>query len=137
MTYKHNEQQVANQAAMSNPRPGDYWHERFCPYFLVVQVKGDKITVLNCVPNYGTSARQDVDRDYWEFDYSKAIEVDRIWIENLVQYNTISGFVADVVRNGDKHLSIVNEYIEYRAKKLLQEFRDLGPNATKYLIEVA
>ena len=32
-----------NQQALDNPRPGDYWHERFSPYFVVVNQEGDQL----------------------------------------------------------------------------------------------
>lgn len=90
-----------NQLAVTNPQPGDYWHEMFCPYFLVVAVDGDDITVLDFISkDPAKNARvNDSFGGYWEIDYSRARIVNRDWIKHVVSYNTIPGFVADVVRN--------------------------------------
>jgi len=131
-----------NQAALKGPRPGDYWHEMFCPYFLVVQVNGSQYTVLSCLGGphsynrkHEKNARVDVDNHSWEFDYSQFMVVDRHWIEKAVTYGTIPGFVADVVRGSEKLDTIVQGWIQYRAKTLLEEFNALGPEASKYLLE--
>lgn len=139
---KYDERNELNQAAMVDPQPGDYWHEMFCPYFLVVQVKGSEITVLSCLggPDSFTrkhekNARREVDIHSWEFDYSQFMVVDLQWIEKAVTYGTIPGFVADVVRGSEKLDKIVEGWVEYRAKTLLEEFNALGPSASKYLLE--
>lgn len=134
MSYDHAEQQRLNQAAVDNPEPGDYWQEMFCPYFLVVQVKGDAITILNCLPHRGVSARKSVDDSHWMFDVSKSMVVDRAWIEKLVRYESIDGFVADVSRGRERNQEIVNEWIRYRAENLLKELKDLGPEVSRQML---
>ena len=47
--FDQKDQDLKNHKALLNPQPGDYWHEMFCPYFIVVKVKGDDITVLSCL----------------------------------------------------------------------------------------
>jgi len=140
--YNHSQQLQANRRALANPRPGDYWQEMFCPYFIVVQVKGPAVTVLSCLggPNSFTRkhepcAKIDVDGSHWAFDYGKEMTVDRGWIERAVKYESIDGFVADV-SNTEKTQRIVEEYVAYRAKLLLEQLKDLGPAATKYLLEI-
>lgn len=134
MSYDHAEQQRLNQAAVDNPEPGDYWQEMFCPYFLVVQAKGDAITILNCLPHKGTSARKSVDDSHWMFDVSKSMVVDRAWIEKLVRYESIDGFVADVSRGRERNQEIVNEWIRYRSSQLIKELQDLGPEVSRQML---
>ncbi len=125
---------------MRDPQPGDYWHEMFSPYFMVVQRVGDKITVLSCLGGAASPSRKHEPNakinNYdgtWEFDYSKSMIVDLDWIDEAVTYRTIGGFSADVV-NSEKTQKVVREYIEYRTKELLAELESLGPEATKYLL---
>lgn len=140
MAYDHVAQKALNQEALDNPQPGDYWNEMLCPYFLVVQVKGNDITVLSCLgghKNYRPdekNARIDNGDGTWSFDPDKYMVVDREWIRNTVKYKNHDGFVADVVRS-EKFQDIVNEWVAYRAKQLLKEFKDLGPEASKYLLQ--
>lgn len=80
-----------NQQALDNPRPGDYWHERFSPYFVIVNQEGDQFRVLSCMGGphhylrkHELNARIEIDRDHWAFDYSKSMLVDREWIRRAV-----------------------------------------------------
>lgn len=131
---KHRDEK--NQEAMINPKPGDFWHEMFCPYFLVVHVKGKDITVLSCIEESENNARINVP-DGWTFDVSKSFIVNHDWIKDKVTYKTIGGFVADVL-NGGKTQSIVSEWRDYKQKELRktiklleQEFEDF--TGWKYL----
>lgn len=110
-----------NQEALDNPKPGDYWHEMFCPYFLVVNVKNKDITVLSCIEESKNNARINVS-DGWIFDYSKSITVNHEWIKDKVTYKTISGFVADV-SNSEKTQHIVAEWRDYKQKELRQNIK--------------
>jgi len=110
---------LLNQEALDNPQVGDYWSERvFCPYFLVVKVDGDKITILNGFDRI-------IHKYTWEFDYSKHQVVDRQWMIDKVTYKSNTGFVAEVIRK-EKFLSIVEEWKQFhrdRISKELDEFR--------------
>ena len=79
-----------NEIALADPQPGDFWAERvYCPYFVVVNVKGPTITVL---PTIGPdSARIDNKDDTWSFDYSKSQVVDRQWLKEQVKYKSKIG----------------------------------------------
>lgn len=114
---------LANQQALIEPKPGDYWHEMFCPYFIVVNQEGDKFRVLSCMggPNsynrkHELNAKID-GREGWHFDYSKSMVVDREWMSRAVRYDSIDGFVADVV-NSEKTQTIVAEWRDYMQKEL-------------------
>lgn len=106
-----------NRRAVDDPQPGDYWHEMFCPYFVVVQVKGEEITVLSCLGGPSSFSRKEEPNAMinnhdgtWSFDYSKHMVVDRSWIKKAVTYDTIDGFCADVVRDSAKFRSVVDEW---------------------------
>ncbi len=130
MTTDHNSQQLKNCQALLAPKPGDYWNEMFCPYFIVVDVRGDDITVLSCMGGPKSYNRKDepnayVDRgDGWSFDYSKSMVVDRAWMERAVRYDTIDGFVADVTRS-EKTEAIVTEWRDWRQKQIRQQISAL------------
>lgn len=120
-----------NELALADPMPGDYWQEMFCPYFMVVRVQGDKITVLSALGGqkgskreHEVNARVEVDGG-WTFDPSKAMVVDRQWMTETVKYGTIDGFVADVVRN-DKSRAWAAEWQEYERNRLTEELASLS-----------
>jgi hypothetical protein len=131
MSYDPEQQRRNNEEALANPNPGDYWNEMFCPYFVVVDVKDDDITVLSCLGGptsfnrkHELNARISIDTGHWGFDYSKSMVVDRAWIEKAVRYDTIDGFVADVVRS-EKTKKIVEEWREHRRLSMLKEIERL------------
>lgn len=105
-----------NQEAVDHPQVGDYWHEMFCPYFLVVDVFGDDYTVLCAFPNDADAKMARVmGKDSWQFDYTKHSVVTKAWIKKHVTYQSIPGFVADVVRS-EKMLAVVKEWREVNPK---------------------
>lgn len=122
MSYDHAGQQQRNLQAITDPQPGDYWHEMFCPYFIVVDRRGDDITVISCL--LPDRARLDHSDDSWSFDYSKSKVVDREWMRSHVRYQTIDGFVADVI-NTEKTRTIVSEWRDFYQKSLLKEIDQL------------
>jgi hypothetical protein len=120
-----------NQQALDNPRPGDYWHERFSPYFVVVNQEGDQFRVLSCMGGSHhylrkdeLNARIEIDRDHWGFDYSKSMLVDREWIQRAVTYGSIDGFVADVVRT-EKTQLIVTEWRDWYQRDMRKKIDEL------------
>ena len=123
-------QNTNNQQSLDNPRPGDYWHEMFCPYFLVVEVKGSVVRVLSCMGGPNSYNRKDelnakIDtKDGWGFDYGKSMIVDREWMERAVKYDTIDSFVADVVRS-EKTIAVVDEWRDWKQKQILEQIEKL------------
>ena len=120
-----------NQQALDNPRPGDYWHERFSPYFVIVNQEGDQFRVLSCMggPHHylrkdELNARIEIDRDHWTFDYSKSMLVDREWIRRAVTYGSIDGFVADVVRS-EKTQLIVTEWRDWYQRDMRKKIEQM------------
>ena len=130
MSYDYEKQKLKNCESLDNPRIGDYWNEMFCPYFLVVDVKGDDITVLSCLggPNsynrkHEPNARIDA-KDGWTFDLSKSMIVNRAWMERAVKYDSIEGFVADV-GNSEKTVQIAMEWRDYKQKQIRNQILEL------------
>lgn len=131
MSYDHQAQRLKNHDALLNPRPGDYWQEMFCPYFIVVDVRGADITVLSCLGGPDSfnrkdelNARKEVDGSSWCFDYGKSMVVDRAWIERAVRYESIDGYVADVVRSEKTEL-IVQQWRDFKQKDLRRQINEL------------
>ena len=120
--YNHQEQQTRNQRAITDPKAGDFWHEMFCPYFLVVDVRDDKIGILSCISE--PKAKIDNKDGTYSFDYSKTQYVDRTFIEKKVTYESISGFVADV-RNSKKSIEIVSEWRDFTQKEMRKQIKEL------------
>lgn len=130
MSYDYEKQKLKNYESLDNPRIGDYWNEMFCPYFIVVDVKGDDITVLSCMggPNsynrkHEPNARIDV-KDGWTFDYSKSMIVNREWMSRAVKYESIDGFVADVW-NTEKTVKIAMEWRDWKQKDIRKQIEKL------------
>lgn len=129
------EQQKLNSIACETPRVGDYWHERFSPYFLIVQKKDpDSFVVLNFLRSQSPCARIDY-KDYWKIDVSQYKVVTRQWIRDRVTYQSFIGFCADVARNSENMQEVVQEYIRYRVKQLMSEFSELGADASMVLLQ--
>lgn len=128
---KIDERKINNQRGLDDPRIGDYWNEMFCPYFLVVNVKDDKITVLSCLggPNSFNrkdelNARIEVDNDSWTFDLSKSMIVNREWMSKAVKYESIDGFCADVTNN-EKTVNIAMEWHSFKQKEMRKQIEQL------------
>ena len=132
------EQDLRNQKALAFPQIGDYWHEMFCPYFVIVNKEGDKFRVLSCLGGPKSFTRKDelnaqieVDNGHWGFDYSKSMLVDHEWIRKTVTYESIDGFVADVVQS-EKTARMVQEWREHKRLTMLEEIERLEEEYEKF-----
>ena len=122
-----------NVEALFNPQPGDYWQEMFCPYLVVVAVKGSAITVLSCMggpQSYSRKHELNAKIEYpldnsWGFDYTKHMVVDYNWMKKAVTYGITDGFVADVVRS-ESSKRIAEEWKAAQIELLTQQLKDLG-----------
>lgn len=122
----HDDRKKTNEEALAEPRIGDYWHEMFCPYFCIVNIKDGKYTILNFIDGrVEYNAKIDNNDGTWSIDYTKTMVVDHAWIKTNVTYQSISGFVADVVRDEGRGSSIVNHWRDYMQKKMRQQIEDL------------
>ena len=136
--FDSEKQNSNNQKALENPRPGDYWQEMFCPYFVVVDVNNDQYTVLSCLGGPDSFTRKDeinsrveIDSSHWGFDYSKSMTVDKEWIRKTVRYESIDGFVADVI-NSEKTQQIVNEWRKHTAEQYRKKIQSLQDEYEKF-----
>jgi hypothetical protein len=125
------ERDQENQQALDNPRPGDYWHEMFSPYFVIVNREGDQYRVLSCMGGphhylrkHELNARIEIDRDHWAFDYSKSMLVDHEWMRRAVTYGSIDGFVADVY-NTEKTQLIVTEWRDWYQRDMRKKIEQM------------
>lgn len=78
-----------NQEAEARPKPGDYWHEMFCPYFIVLHV--DPLIICDVV--------HDNEDGTWSWALEKSKEVEAF--PSRVHYNTEAlkeKYVADCLR---------------------------------------
>lgn len=121
----------SNKKGLANPRIGDYWSEHFCPYFIIVDINDNKYTVLSCLGGPHSLHRKneiyakiELDKGHWTFDLSKSMVVDHAWIKRAVTYESIDGFVADVV-NTEKTQKIVSEWREFKGKEIFQQIDSL------------
>lgn len=115
-----------NEEALAEPRVGDYWHEMFCPYFCIVNIKDDKYFILNFMDRDSEYCAKIENHDgTWSIDYSKTMVVNHAWIKSKVTYQTIPGFVADVVRNEGRGNTITSDWRDFTQKKMRQQIEDL------------
>ena len=76
-----------------SPQPGDYWHEMFSPYFIVIRHDKKTDTV------FYVDDKIYVD-NYFKFDFAKVKRLPRTELFKQVHYNSTCldrAFVADVV----------------------------------------
>lgn len=83
------DRELFNQSHVEFPQVGDYWHERFCPYFIILEVLEDHVIICD--------KKKDIDRDHWDFDLSVCKLITKQELERSVKYSTMDKFVADVV----------------------------------------
>lgn len=89
MSYDHAKQKVLNQKHLDDPKVGDYWHEMFCPYFIITEVRALDITVLDKTIG--------LPENRFTFDETKPRIIKRSDLAKEVQYSTSDEFMADVM----------------------------------------
>lgn len=95
-------QKLITQDGYENPVAGDYWHEMFCPYFVVLRSTADDDSVIIC------DEKKDVDGG-WYFDLTKAKEVDWPEYREIVRFRSgYDGFVADC--ESVRHYKVVTDW---------------------------
>lgn len=95
------DRELLNRAHVEYPQPGDYWHEMFCPYFVILEVVDDHVVICEKTKQHS---------DSWSFDLSECKVISRVELEKQVKYSTMDKFVADVV--------------PYRLSSLVQDFKE-------------
>jgi hypothetical protein len=102
------EYDAVNEKHVSNPEPGDYWHEMFCPYLVVLARVGDRVIIYR--------TRKDVDHRHWTWDTTKPEMMSLADLRKKVTYGNIPGFVADVAPRS--HKQFAEEFAERTASSL-------------------
>jgi len=78
-----------NELHLREPQPGDFWHERFCPYHIVLAVTPDGVVITDKTKPDGSS--------HYTFDLDAAKEITHEEHAMVVRYSSGNGFAADVV----------------------------------------
>jgi len=108
MTYE--ERQVLNQKHIENPQPGDFWHEMFSPYHVVLAVADNHVIICE--------KTKPTDANHYTFDLSETKTLSHLEHRNLVTYSSMRDkFVADVVPNS-KLMPMVQEWRDAKFKEL-------------------
>jgi hypothetical protein len=82
------EYEPINEKHCANPQPGDYWHEMFCPYLVVLQRVVDSVIVYQ--------KRKDVPANKWTWDTDAPSMISLADLRKKVTFGSIPGFVASV-----------------------------------------
>lgn len=125
----HEKREAINAIAAENPQAGDYWHEMFAPYFMVVDVRAKQITVLSCMGGEDSFGKRKHEpnaqiqvNDGWYFDVTKSFVVDKDWIKKAVKYESIDAFVATCVRGREHHMEVVQEWRKHNCLDPIQTY---------------
>jgi hypothetical protein len=84
-----------------NPEVGDYWHEMFCPYFIVLAVLDDGLYII-------CDEKMRVDDSSWKFNLALCKQVSFEYFSR-VRYGSIDGFCADV--SVGNHPAVVDAWL--------------------------
>lgn len=87
-----------------DPQPGDYWHEMFSPFCLVVGRQGETVQIYH--------ERINVDKGYWSWNPETLKSISLSEFKKNLSYNTIDGFHSDVIRNSKSMRAFVEYYVE-------------------------
>ncbi len=99
----HETRHDRNKRRIADPKPGDYWHEMFCPYFVVVGVEGNHILICD--------KKKSVGSDHWTWDLGQCRYETKAELRRQVTYDTMPDkFVADCSPNS--HTWVVDAYAE-------------------------
>jgi hypothetical protein len=102
---ERNLQKEMNNNALTNPKPGDYWSERFVGICIVLEITDDFIYICN--------KKLEIDDNHWTFDLTHITQLTKEqFIEYLSYSNNLElGTFCDVSRN-QKYYSFVEDYLE-------------------------
>jgi hypothetical protein len=76
------EMKVLMRKHRENPEPGDYWHEVYCPYFVVLAVSPTDVLVCQ--------KKIDVDPNHWTFDIRYTTTMSMSRFRRKLSYSTPS-----------------------------------------------
>lgn len=118
MMSRYEERQLLNKKHIEDPQPGDFWHEMFSPYHVVLAVADNHVII--CEKTKPTDAH------HYTFDLSETKTISHQEHRDLVTYQSMRDkFVADVVPNS-KLMPMVKEWRDAKFKEIqsqLEYFR--------------
>jgi len=94
-----------NERHLADPQPGDFWHEMFSPYVVILARVETQLIVYR--------KRIDVPPNHWTWDTDSPSFMTLDELRKLVTYGTIPGFVADVTPG--HHKSFADDFAKRTA----------------------
>lgn len=94
------EYDAVNEKHCADPQAGDYWHEMFCPYLVVLHRIGNHVIVYQ--------SRKDAGKDRWTWDTEQPEMMSLDELRKRVTYRSIQGFVADVAPGA--HIEFADDF---------------------------
>jgi hypothetical protein len=117
MTSYFEAAQLKNKEHTDKPQVGDFWHEMFAPYHVVLAVTDTHVIICE--------KTKETDSNHYTFDLSETKTVTLQEHKDLVTYKSESmkhKFVADVVPES-KMMPAIKEWRESRREAMLQEMK--------------
>ena len=113
MTYE--ERQEQNKQHTDNPQVGDFWHEMFSPYHVVLAVTDTHVIICDKTVPAGSN--------HYTFDLTETKTVTLEEHKNIVTYSTMRDkFVADVVPKS-RMMPWIEEWRRKRKEAMMQEMK--------------
>jgi hypothetical protein len=97
MVFNPDEQERLNRQHAENPAPGDFWHEMYCPCWVVLRVSDGSVTV--CEKTRST------DDKHWTWDISVSLTMAKTEFTDRLRYNPApmtDKYWCDVMPERDK-----------------------------------
>jgi hypothetical protein len=111
MTYE--ERQKQNKKHVDKPQVGDFWHEMFSPYHIVLAVTDTHVIICDKTVPAGSN--------HYTFDLTETKTVTLEEHKNIVTYQTMRDkFVADVVPKS-RMMPWIEEWRRKRKEAMMQE----------------
>lgn len=88
----YEEHQSVNRLHEREPKMGDYWHEMFCPFVVVINVLETEVVICESIMPVGP--------DHWTWDLSKIRKVPIAEFSQMLHYKSEAmkdKFIYDVV----------------------------------------
>lgn len=111
----YKERQERNQKHVDQPMVGDYWHEMFSPYHIVLAVTDTHVIICE--------KTKPTDANHYTFDLTETRTITHLEHRDIVTYSTMRDrFVADVVPNS-KMMPLIQTWRDERRAAMLQEMK--------------
>jgi hypothetical protein len=111
----YNERHKKNQKHVDHPMVGDFWHEMFSPYHIVLAVTDTHVIICE--------KTKPVNPNGYTFDLTETRTVTHLEHRDIVTYSTMRDkFVADVVPNC-KMMPLIQEWRDKRKLAMMEEMK--------------